>query len=877
MIKAIFLRLALLAWPTESRAEYAHEIRAGAAQSGVSIGALLNIAATGLALRSETFLRDLAYAFARLRRAPLFVAVVLLTFALGIGVNVAVFSALNAMVLRPLPFPNAKQLVTISKRMGHNRSAGTLTPFDVRELRAQLRGVTSISGIINSQSTLLINGLPKTLKGTSVTSTFFTTIDARPEIGRLFQPSDARIGQHSIVISDHLWRTYFSASPSALGKPVTLDGIAYTIVGVMPAHAEIPDKGIGLATLAQPAFVTVMPDASPSSVGGIGGYIGAIAALAPGTSLAQINAELRVASARVQALYPRSRMNAIPITFFARPLAQQILSPVASGLWLLLLAVFGILLIACANVANLIVTRWSAQEREVAIRRALGASRRRIAAQLFMETGVLAIGGGVVGVVLVDIGLHVLPLTALNALPRANTIAIDGTALLYALLMVCVTTLLAGLAPVLSLGRAPLQIVLNSAGRSGDASRGRGLRSALVVVEVAIALALVISSGLVVRSLLSLANTPLGIRTDGVYESALFPPFDLKPAADPRLQEQQQQLLARVQALPGVDTAALSLTYPLLDLIAAGAPKVTGKTCSPANGPWAIANSVSPDYFRAYGIPLLRGRGFSEDDTANRAPVAVVSQGFVDRFFDGRDPIGKRVGYCGSNDSPSVIVGVVPNVVQMPGEPAFPVIYSSSLQQPPPVFELILHVPHSNLTTMRKEIQSAYAAVFPDKQPPNVYTVAGVAATLTQTQRSEAALLGMLALIALLLALAGIYGVVSFGVAQRSREFGIRIALGARTQSILIDVLRRSLITTTIGVAIGTLLALLDARAIAPYLTGRSDFSFAGIAPRLIVSPLDPLTFGIVIALIVLCSAVAALIPAFQVTRVDPVVTLRYE
>ena len=871
---------ALRAYPRNFRRHFGHELLNDIeAQPGRFAYNLFEILKNGFVMRADDFARDLSYAVARLRRAPLFVAVVVSTFALGIGANVAVFSAFNAVVLRPLPFANADRLVTIGKRA--RGFTGPLTPLDVSDLRAQVHGVTSIAGVGQAQATMLIDGAPKTLKGANVGPAYFRTIGAAPQIGRFFEDSEGQRGRQAIVISDRIWRTYFNADLAAIGGRLTLDGTSYTVIGVTRPDAQAPEPAVGETSLAQPDYFTATAEvpASYERRYVVAGSIGAIAELAPDTTIAQLNAQLAVASSRVQALYPRQGEGAARITFVARRLADDVLGPAASGVWMVLAVAFGILLVACANVANVIGTRWSAREREVAVRRALGASTGRIAAQLFIETGVLAACGGVAGVAVAYAGIRLLPVTALSALPRADTIGIDATTLFYALLLVCLTTLVAGLAPVLALGRTDLQVVLSSAGRGGDASRGRLLRSALVIAEVAIALALVISSGLLVRSFVMLVHTPLGFRADGVYIAA----FNASNTDDRKLWPQaaalQQRLLARVGVVPGVDAAALTVAIP----IAVGAfgsviPQVAGPRGPRGQAVHATANSVSPAYFRALGIPILRGRAFTGGDSMAAPPVAIVSQSFADAFFPGEEHLGQMVKDC-AVCAPVSVVGIVPNVTQTLGQPPLPVIYTPIAQHPPPLFGIVVHAPHSDLPAARRELRAAFAAVFPGREPPEVYTVANIIAIKTRTQRFAATLLGALSLIPLFLALSGVYGVVSFSVAQRSREFGVRIALGARAASILADVLRRSLFTTAIGVAVGTIVAALDARAITPYLTAKPDFSasFAGLTPRLMVSPFDPVTFGIVIALIFACTAVAALIPAWRATHVDPVVALRYE
>ncbi|MDQ6941093.1 MAG: ADOP family duplicated permease [Candidatus Eremiobacteraeota bacterium] len=836
---------------------------------------LLDILKAGLALHADDFARDVNYAIARLRRAPLFVAAVVVTFALGIGANAAVFSAVNAIVLRPLPFASPDRLVAISSRKPAKWDAGPLSLSDIIDLRAQLHGVTSISGIINDRAEMRIGGgAPKTLRGAAVTSTFFTTLGAVPQIGRLFQPADAH-GRHDAVISDRVWRAYFGADPAVIGKRIDLNGTSFAIVGVTLPDAQVPNPHPMAGELEQPDYFTATADTTVPGERG-GGVYGVVASLAPGTTISQLNAELLIASRRLQKLYSREDAGTV---FSARSLAERLVSPIASALWLVLLAVFGILLIACANVANLIATRWSAREREVAIRRALGASSRRIAVQLFIETGLLAVCGGVTGVALAYVCLRFIPLTMLEPRPRMYDIAIDGTTLLYALLMVCLTTVLAGLAPVLSLGRAELQLVLNSAGRGGGASRGRGLRSALVVAEVALALALVISSGLVVRSYLALAHTPLGIRPDGVYETG---PIHLSGIRSPMLRshlpsrsqmqaqlqserQAEQRLLARIETQPGIDAAALAVTYPLSGVDLMVYAQLGAKDGSFRPIPDSSLNNITPGYFRALGIPVLRGRAFTSGDSAPGSRLAVVvNQTFVNKFLQGGDGIGERVKFSRDPEKLSVgsIVGVVADERDSLSEPPFPTIFLPSSAAMVSGLSLIVHAPRFDLAAAKKAIRDAVASEFPQIEPPEVFSVSDAVANATQTERSAATLLGALALVPLLLALSGIFAVMSFSVGQRSNEFGVRVAFGARARDILGDVVRRSLITTAIGIAFGIVLAALAARAIAPHIT---------------ISPFDPLTFGIVIALVVLFAVVAAMVPAVRATRVDPVIALRYE
>lgn len=849
-------------------------------------GHFLNVLKDGLAMRADDVIRDFTYAFARLRRAPLFVAIVTLTFALGIGANVAVFSALNAVVLQPLPLAQPDRLVAVFKRTETMGNEGPLTRPDVSDLRARLHGVTSISAIAYGRATLTVNSVHKQLHGAVVSSSFFDTIGGSAEIGRFFRPADALPGRHEVVISDRVWRSNFNGDPTIIGKRIDLAanidmqpaaaGVSYEVIGVAPPGMQTPNSHPMEKQLSQPEFFITVPDATAASVRSPGGSAGVIAALAPGTSVAQLNAELRVVSTRLQALYPHADAH---VVFWAQSLSEVFVPPVASSLWMILFAVFGILLIACANVANLIATRWAAREREVAIRRALGASNARIAAQLFIETGILAACGGIAGVALAFAGLKFIPLGALDtAARRGHDVAIDGTTLLFAVAVVCVTTVLAGLAPILSIGRGGLQVVLNSAGRGGDSARGNGLRSALVVAEVALALALVVSAGLVVRSYLALTHTPLGIRPDGVYETGAFAapvrtsafasPAQVHTNSEPfaaiqaRMRAANQRLLSRVESLPGVDAAATTMTYPLGDIDIVFPPHVFGEP--PSRTPDSGLNSISPDYFRALGIPVVQGRAFTNADSTGAPPVVIVNQAFVNKVFHGIGGVGRRVESfgLGKDISWATVVGVVANERLSLKKPPPPIMYQPVAQSPNIGFAVVVHAPHADLATERRQIQSAFVSAFPESTPPEVYTVASRVAEATSTESSAAALLGSLGLVPLLLALSGIFGVVSFSVAQCSREFGVRTALGARSYHILGDVLRRALSVTAIGIVIGTIVAAFTARAIASKIT---------------VSPLDPLTYGFVIGLVVVSASLAAIVPALRATRVDPVVALRYE
>ena len=856
-MRALF-RLILLLAPREFRDHYGAQIDASA-ETDLRASDLFDLAMTGLRLRWEDFARDASYALRRLAKAPLFVTIVVLTFALGIGANVAVFSVLNAVVLKPLPFKDPGGIVIIDGASNDQPPASHLSLADPLDLRAA-HSIAATAAVGEDGGTVVARGRPFAISGLDVMPDYFTILGVNAELGRVLTPADSDPGVHNIVISDKVWRTHFSADPTVIGQTVTLNSVPERIVGVLePDQPSLePDGG----TLMPQDYYAALPEHATADDRG-DRFLGAFGRLAPGATIASANAELALFSTRLQKEYPKQNHGWVLSVVSSR---AALLGSASSVLWLVFAAVIGILLIACANVGNMLGARWSTRDRELAVRRALGASSGRIGSQLLIEAGLLALIGALFGIVIAYGGLHVLSGLLAGALPRATTVRIDGASLLYAAAAVIAATLLAGVAPMLSLGGVDLQSVLKSAGRGGDASTRHRLRSALVVIEIALALALVVVSGLTVRSFVDLINTPLGIRPSGVLASDLtmLPEKNLGTIAERA--SMQRDLLARVGALPGVSAAALAVEYPLGNIgIRTNAP-VFGRTYPLGSQPHASANNITPDYFRVLGIPVLRGRAFTASDAMGAAPVTIVNQAFADRFLNGLNPIGTRIrteGWNGTRTGWSTIVGVVGNERDHLAQPPYPEFYVPMAQAPAAYTTALVYAPDVDPATMAREMQDAFARTMPLVQPPQMYTVAQLVTENTGQARFATILLVALAVIALVLALSGIFGVVSFSVTQRSREFGVRIAHGATTRNLIADVLRRTLVTTAVGAAIGVVIAAITARAIVAQLGA--------------VSPFDPMTFTTVVILIFLSAILAALHPALRATRIQPVEALRYE
>ncbi|HTZ53796.1 MAG TPA: ABC transporter permease [Candidatus Acidoferrum sp.] len=854
---SFWLRLALLLAPAEFRRRYGEEIAAG--EREMRAGDVLDVALTGLRLRWEDFARDITYALRRLSKAPLFVSIVVLTFALGIGANVAVFSVLNAVVIKPLPFKDPNGIVVIFDGVrGGAEVPDNLSLADPLDMRS-VPTFAATAALASDGGTMLARNTPFAIGGLDVIPDYFNILGITAELGRVLVPADGDPGVHNIVISDEVWHAHFNADPSVIGETVRLNGVPERIVGVLrPGQPALDPNG----SLGSQDYYAALPEHA-TFADREERYLAGFARLVPGASIASTNAQLALLSARLQKLYPKIDHERV---FSIVPARNELLGSAASVLWIIFAAVVGILLIACANVGNLLGARWSTRDRELAVRSALGASSRRIGTQLLIEAGVLATIGAAAGVALAYGALYALAGLLVNALPRASTVRIDGASLLYAIGAVIAATLLAGVTPLLSLANPDLQSVLKAAGRGGDASARHRLRSTLVVLEIALALALVVVSGLTVRSFVNLINTPLGIRPNGVIASGLtmLPEKNLGTLA--ARAAMQRDLLARLQALPGVRAAALTAQYPLGPMTNRSNAPVFGRTYPIGSVPHATANNITSDYFRVLGIPLLRGRVFDSTDTMGSAPVAIVNEAFAQRYLQGMNPIGVRILSQGWNDTPttwSTIVGVVGDERDEIAQPPFPEFFVPMAQGPTAYTSALVYAPDVDAAVIAREMQGAFAGALPTVQPPGMHTVAQLVANHTAQERFATILLATLACIALVLALSGIFGVVSFSVTQRSREFGVRMALGATEPAVLADVLRRTLVTTAMGVAIGLVIAALAARAIASQLGS--------------ISPFDPMTFGVVV-LLILCSAMlASLHPALRATRVQPVDALRYE
>jgi putative ABC transport system permease protein len=853
------IELGLLAYPSDFRQEYRAQILADLDEAPTaSWRAAVDIAAAGIRMRIDDMGRDASFGIRRLRKAPLFVAIVVGAFALGIGANVAVFSVLNAVLLKPLPYPNSARLVVIAQRY-QGVTSNALSLPDVSDLRSNTTQFAAIGAESEDSATLTGIGRPHAIDGLDTSWNFFNVIGMRPVLGRFFNVGDGGPGRKSIVVSDRLWRSRLGGGADIIGKAIDLDGVPYRVVGVAP---NVAMPAAERSSLGRADFWTPLPNTVPPSQRGAR-YVGALGLLRPTATLATANAQLALASVRLAARYPNADAG---VGFIAQPISSTFFGSIAVALWTVFAAVIGILLITCANIASVVLTNASTRKREFAVRSSLGASGRRLGAQVFVETAMLAIGGGIIGTLLAYLAVRFLAVSVLSGLPRIETVQLDGAVLLYALAVVILATMFSGMWQLPMLERERLAVALNSAGRSGDLSSGGRIRSTLVIFEVAVALALVVLSGLMLRSFYALTHVDLGIRPAGIVVTDLIGLPSSRYASPAARVAFDDALLARLRSLPGVREVALSVSYPLSDTTVKFSVPVVGKAYAPGQEPDAHFNAVTPAYFDTLGIPLVAGRTFRPDDSIASQQVTIVNATFVKKYLSYRNPIGARLrtaGWNGSGRAIRTIVGVVGDERQRLARPAPPMYYTPAAQQGANILSAVARVDVLRSGVVGKGLQDAVAATDPLLDPPATHTMEELIATGSSNMRSTVVLLGALSAIALLLALSGVFGVVSYSVTQRYREFGIRRALGATTREVLLDVFRRALLVGCLGAVIGSFVAVVGARAIASQLYG--------------VSPLDAPTFAIVILLLLGCGGLAALIPAVRATRVDPRVALHYE
>ena len=810
----------------------------------------------------ETLRQDVKFGVRTMRKNLGFTSVAVLTLALGMGANTAIFSVVNSVLLRPLPYPNAERIAAIQE-LNDKGSRVQVTAANFLDWRKQNTVFERLAAILARPANLATGDEAERIELAMTSADFFEVFGVGPQLGRFFLPEEERAGHAPVAVISHgLWQRRFGGDSSTVGKSVTLDGQSYTVVGVAPAGFQYPDK-----TEAWIPPFQLVPMLSPTmdlerSRGF--GFLSAVGLLKQGVTIERANDEMAAITARLRQQYPETNNNRFDRV---ESLRTNLVGERSAALLLLLGAVALVLLIACANVSNLLLARAASRGKEIAVRLALGATRLRLVRQLLVESMLLALAGGAAGLVLgwwgVDLMRGLLPAD----FPRAQGIGVDLRVLAFTFLVSLLTGVVFGLAPALRATNPDVNESLkeSSRGSAGDGRRSR-VRGALVVSEVAISLVLLIGAGLLFRSFLRLQSVELGFRPERLLTfrvSPSGPNFD----TDPKYSAFYDQIAERVRSLPGVDAVGVINTLPLAKgpttaFRVDGRPPITSDK-------WARVNyrSVSPDYFRAVGVPVLKGRAFDAHDNESAPFVVVVNQSLARRDFPGEEPLGKRINTGGTrSDGQPIwfeIVGVVGDVrsLELSSEP-MPEIYSSYLQDPFAGMSFVVRTavePEGLIPSVREAVRQVDRAQ-PVTEFREMERVVGDAAA---QPRFNSLLLAVFAGLSLLLAAAGIYGVMSYGVTQRTREIGLRVALGARRRDVLKLVVGRGMVLTLLGVGIGLAASFGLTRLLRSLLFG--------------VSETDPLTFAGVALLLTSVSLLACYVPARRATRVDPMVALRYE
>jgi putative ABC transport system permease protein len=803
----------------------------------------------------DSLLNDLRYAFRTLRRAPGFALVAILTLALGIGANSGIFSVVSGVLLEPLPFADPDRLVVVwgdHPTIGHE----TASLPDFEDWERDNTVFSSLAAVTNAGDNFSVpGGEAVRVRSARVTTDFFSTLGVAPILGRAFLSGEDRFGSHQVVVISYgLWQRVFGRSPSAVGRSVMMNGNAYEIVGVAPASLNQPSG----AELWSP--LSFNPANGPP--GRRSDFLFVVGRLKPGVTVEQAKREMKSIMSRLEQEYPQTnaRWSADVV-----PLHDELVGPVRPALLIFAGAVGLVLLIACANVANLMLARAAAREREVAIRLAMGAPRARLVRQLLTESVLLALIGGAAGILLAVWFVASMQTLELNQIPRLEEVRVDGRVLLFTFGLSVFTGLLFGLAPALRLTRPELQGALKEGGRgtAGGAAVDR-VRGVLVLSQVALALLLLVGAGLLVRSFQRMLQVDPGFDPARLITFQLTMPARSYPDPE-QLITAQRLVRERLAALPGVQSVGMTSDPPFADGYGYIAFSIQG---DPPPEPGVVQDMVliaaNADYFKTLGIPLERGELFTGREPADTLTVAVINEALAQRFFKGRDPIGARVTLSDPTAGRwATVIGVVGNtLLDSPAKEPYPQMFFADHQLLQRQMSFAVRTANDPAATMGA-IRRAVAEVDAALPVANLRTMSESFSNAMARPRVNLTLLAVFAAVAVLLAALGIYGVVSYAVAQRTRELGIRVALGASAHDVERLVVRQGMTPVGIGVLVGLIAALAATRVMQSLLYG--------------VRPTDPITLASVTVVLAVIAFLASWIPARRATRVDPMVALRSE
>ncbi|MBS0659753.1 MAG: ABC transporter permease [Verrucomicrobia bacterium] len=815
-------------------------------------------------------LSDFRFALRQLAKNPSFAAVAIFALALGIGGNTAIFSVVNAVLLKPLPFVEPERIVAVGSvnlRSGSGQGVDSVSYPDYFDFRSQARSFSALACYYESGFAVANASGAEGARGLVTTADLFPATGVKPLLGRLFTREDEVAGGGpgglKVVLGHAYWQRQFGGREDALGRQLTIDGRVYTVVGVLPALYQFP-----IQTQAIDFYVTTSVDATPPDVGQPqtaqrGSHrLRAVGRLAPGATVEQAAAELRSIAAALMKQYPETNTN---FSATAIPLREELIGDVRLALWVLCGAVGCVLLIACVNVANLLLARASARGREIAVRTALGASQGRIVRQLLTESVVLAACGGVLGLLLAYFGARALVAVVPQSIPLATDLSLDVTVLAFTLGIALATGIFFGLVPALQAARSGQALALKTGAR-GNTSGGHRLRNALVVVEIALALVLLVGAGLLLRSFSHLGKVDPGFR----YDRLLTARIGISDTAYPKPENVVQffdRLLERVRAIPGVRSASTIVPLPLSGSNMTTSVDIEERSLPEGQQATAPVRLASAGYFDTLGIPIVRGRVFDANDTLKTKLVVVVNEKFAQQHYPGQDPIGKRIkpGWSIEETTPwREIVGVVGNTRHRNLYADYtPEMYLPAAQVPLETALLVVKSETSNPLGLVSAVRAAVAEIDRGVPVNNVRTFDEYLSRSLARPRFNALLLGVFAAVALLLTAVGVYGVMAYSVSQRTGEIGVRMALGAEQGSIFRLIVGEAMTLVALSIGLGLAGAFALTRLLASLLHG--------------VSAWDPLTFSVISLVIAAVAFLACWLPARRAARVNPIEALRAE
>jgi putative ABC transport system permease protein len=805
----------------------------------------------------ESLWQDVRYGARLLAKNPGFTLIAIITLALGIGASTAIFSVVNSVLLRPLPFPEPDRLVRVweaNPKRGYVRNV--VNPLNFLDWKEQNRSFGPMAAVAGGSANLNFGNAPITVPAFAVTPEFFSVLGVAPHLGRTFTDDDGIPGHDTrVILSYDFWQEYFGGDPTVINRPIQVDDAPKLIVGVLPQGFAVPYMK---ASLWMP-----FPIVRDSDFVKHGRYLRVIARLKPGVTLELAQQDMERVAAYTAQLRPdfNSTWGAL-----VNPMLKDLTSDVRRPLFVLFAAVGFVLLIACANVANLLLMRGVRRSREIAVRTALGATRARVVRQLFVESLLLASAGVIGGIAIAHWSLRALLALIPEAshLPRMESIRVDTPVFLFALALAFCTTILFGLLPALRLSRVNLQDTLKQATARGGIGGNRVLRQSLVVAEIALALLLTVGAGLLLRSFQRLTAVDLGFKADHLVSMSIGI-SGIKHDGPAKQSRYIEQLLAEIRETPGVRSASTTNWLPLASELVSGSCFAVGKE-EPVNSATAPGSQfliISPGYFETMGTPLLSGRDFNERDTLQSPSAVIVNQAFASKFFPKGDALGKQLGVCWTVKNPVEIVGIIADSRQtkLKDAPA-PAIYLVNSQAPNGGASFVVRAAGDPQQVLRSVAASIHR-VDPDQPITDLRTMDDVFSDSASNARFQVVLLVIFAGLAVALAMIGVYGVVSYSVGQRTQEIGVRMAMGAAAASIAKMVLREALLLAALAIAIGLAGAVVLTRLMASLLFE--------------TTPTDPQTLSIACVSVLLVATMAALAPARRAMRVDPMVALRCE